>query len=188
MTKETPVDHPILDIIRKRWSPRAFSDLKVSQDDMNKIFEAARWAASSANEQPWSFYYAFHGTEGFKKLWECLDDYNQTWTAKAAVLIASVERKLNSKGQPNDWSRHDVGLADAHILLQATALDIYAHPMAGFKRDKLVETLGLELNFEPVCMIALGYIGKSEKLEEPYRSREKLPRKRKAITDFTKLL
>ncbi len=158
MNHEAPVDHSILEIIRKRWSPRSFSDKNISQDDLNKIFEAARWSASAGNIQPWNYVYAFKGTEGFKKLFDCLDDGNRKWNKNAAVLIASIAKKTTAKGEPNDWAQHDTGMADAHLLLQATSMDIYAHPMAGFYKEKVIEKLQLDAEYEPICMIALGYL------------------------------
>ncbi len=187
--KEAKTTYPVIDLIRKRWSARSFSDKGVSMDELNTLFEAASWAASSGNAQPWQYVYAFTGTDSFTKLWECLDKGNQIWAKRAAVLMASIKRTTDAKtGKENLWAAHDTGMANAHLLLQAVSIDIYAHPMAGFDMDKLRELLALDGQHEPVCMIALGYLDKPGKLEEPFRTREVTPRTRKPILEFTKAL
>jgi nitroreductase len=184
--KEVQTEHPVIELIRKRWSARSFAETMLEQTQLDTLFEAASWAASSGNEQPWQYVYAFRGTEGFEKLWDCLDKGNQIWTKRASVLMASVKRTIIEKSQKeNHWSSHDTGMANAHLFLQAISMDIYPHPMAGFDKDKLTSLLGLTEHQEPVCMIALGYLDSPEKLEEPFRTRELTPRTRKPIESFT---
>ncbi|WP_297090452.1 nitroreductase family protein [uncultured Draconibacterium sp.] len=178
--------HPLLE---KRWSPRSFSAEPVSAEDVNKIFAGASWAASAMNEQPWQYVYALRGTPGFDTLWACLLPGNQPWAKKAAALFASLQRNTYEKNdKPNRFALHDVGMANAQLLLQAGAKGIYGHLMGGFDSEKLSTVLNLKENVSPVCMGALGYLGEPDDLEEPYRSRELAPRTRKALEEFvTKL-
>ena len=178
--------HPL---ILKRWSPRSFSDRPVSKDQMDELFEAARWAASSNNEQPWSYTYAFRGSPGFDSLWECLAPGNQPWTSSAAVLMVAMYRtQFQKSGKSNPWAAHDLGLANAQLILQAAHRDIYGHMMAGFDTEKVKSLLSLEDNIRPACLIALGYLGDPESLNEPYKSRELAPRSRHPIQEFTREL
>jgi nitroreductase len=189
MIKEAKTSYPVIDLIRKRWSARSFSGKNISQNDLNTILEAASWAPSANNEQPWQYYYAFHGSENFQKLWECLLPGNQPWTKNASVLIAAVARKTYAANQKeNPVAIHDLGMANSQLFLQATAMNIYGHPMAGFDKAKLSDFLHLNDQQEAVCMIALGYLDNPEKLEEPFKTREISPRQRKPLEEFaTKL-
>ncbi len=185
MIKEATTNYPVIDLIRKRWSARSFSPQPVSDEQLNTMFEAASWAASSGNEQPWQYYFAHHGTPGFDALWECLDGGNKPWTKNASVLMVSVRRNTSEKtGKENPLSLHDTGMANAHLFLQAISMDIYCHPMAGYDRDKVKTAIGLTEQQEPTCMIAVGYLDAAEKLEEPFKTRELTPRSRKDIADF----
>ena len=187
--KAPEVAYNIHPLIQKRWSPRSFSDQEIAPEQLNELFEAARWAASANNEQPWQYVYAFRGTPAFEQLWNCLKPGNQPWTKDAAVLIVSIERKTFAKnGNANPWSTHDVGMANAQLMLQAADRDIYGHMMAGFDAAQTAALLQLSEEQKPVCMIALGYLGEAEALEEPYKTRELAPRSRHSITEFTREL
>ena len=178
--------HPLLE---KRWSPRAFSPKPVTEEGVNEIFSGASWAPSAMNEQPWQYVYALRGTSGFDTLWDCLATGNQPWTKNAAVLFVALQRNTYEKnGRLNKLAMHDVGMANAQLLLQAGAKDIYGHLMGGFENDKVIEVLNLDENVSPVCMGALGYLGNADSLEEPYRSREKAPRTRKSLEEFVRRL
>lgn len=177
--------HDVLDLIRNRWSPRSFSDKVISQDDLNTILEAAAWAASANNEQPWQYYYASKNNDGFKHIAESLFAGNKPWARHADVLIVAVARTTYQANQTaNPTALHDLGMANAHLLLQAAALDIYGHMMGGFDKAKIAETLALSENQEAVAVIALGYRDEAEKLEEPFRTRELTPRVRKPLSEF----
>ena len=178
--------HPL---IRQRWSPRAFADRPIAPVQMEELIEAARWAASANNEQPWQYVYAFRGTPGFEQLWECLVPGNQAWADRAAVLLVALQRNSFAKsGQANPWATHDLGLANAQLLLQAQYRDIYGHMLAGFVPDKVRTLLQLSADQGPVCMMALGYLGDAEQLAEPFRSRELAPRQRLALTTISRVL
>jgi nitroreductase len=189
MIKDATTHYPVIDLIRKRWSARSFSDKNISENDLKTILEAASWAPSANNEQPWQYFYSFQGNDGFQKLWECLLPGNQPWTKKASVLIAAVARKTYAANQKdNPVAIHDLGMANAQLFLQALSMNIYGHPMAGFDKGKLSSLLKLNDQQEAVCMIALGYLDDPEKLEEPFKTRELSPRQRKPLEEFaTKL-
>lgn len=176
--------HPL---IKKRWSPLAFADKPISTEQMEELFEAASWAASAFNEQPWQYIYAHQGTEGFEQLWSCLSSGNQPWTKSASVLFVAAKKNTFSKnGKSNQWAAHDLGMANAQLLLQAVHRDIYGHLMAGFDNAKIKTLLNLGDNFTPICMGALGYLGEADTLEGKYKTRELSPRSRKTIQEFTK--
>ena len=185
--KAAHTQYNVASFITERFSPRAFSEKSISEDVMNTIFEAASWAPSSLNEQPWVYHFAHKNTEGFKKLADCLMPGNHVWAQHAAVLVVTVARKtFASNGHPNGAAEHDLGMANATLLLQARALDVYAHPMGGFFKDKAAAVLGLDENSAPICMLALGYLGSPEQLEEPFKSRELSGRTRKSLDQFVK--
>ena len=178
-------EYPVLELIKNRWSARAFADTPLTDETVHTLFEAASWAASANNEQPWQYIYAHRGTPGFDQLWNCLMPGNQPWAKNAAVLILSVARKTYAaNGNPNAYSWHDLGMANATLFLQATAMDIYGHPMAGFSKDKAKEALQLTDDQEAVCMIALGYLAAPEVLEEPFLTREVTARTRKELKEI----
>lgn len=173
-------------LIEKRRSIRAFSDKEISKDEMLTIVEAARWAPSSMNEQPWRYRYAFRGTEGFQTLWGCLVPSNQQWTDKAAVLMVCIAKKNFSRnGKPNRHYMHDCGLANENLFFQAISMDIYSHPMGGFDMELTKNNLQLADDEEPVCFIALGYKGEASQLEEPNRAKETETRTRKSMDEIS---
>ncbi|MBE9464034.1 nitroreductase family protein [Dyadobacter subterraneus] len=178
-------EHDVLDLIKNRWSPRSFSDKVIPENDLHTILEAAGWAASANNEQPWQYYYASKGHDGFVQITESLAGGNKPWAQHADVLIVSVARKTFEANQSeNGAAMHDLGMANAHLLLQASALNIYSHMMGGFDKAKISETLDLTENQFPVAIIALGYLDEAEKLEEPFKTRELSPRVRKPLNEF----
>ena len=186
MEKPATTDYPIEAILRRRWSPRAFSDKAVEADKLRKLFEAARWAPSSFNEQPWSFIVATkdHPDE-YGQLLSCLMEKNQQWARLAPVLAVSVAKLAFEKtGKPNRHAFHDVGLAMGSMLVQATALGLFVHQMAGFSPEKVREIYGVPDGFEPVAAIAIGYPADSDVLPESFRQQEVGPRSRKPISSF----
>jgi nitroreductase len=186
MEKTAVTDYPIEEILRRRWSPRAFSDRIVEPEKLQSLFEAARWAPSSFNEQPWSFIVATkQKPEEHTRLLSCLVEGNQRWARLAPVLMVSVA-KLNFEktGKPNRHAFHDVGLAMGNMLVQATALGLAVHQMAGFSPEKVREIYEVPDSFEPVAAIAIGYPGELEALPEPLRERELGSRSRKPISSF----
>lgn len=178
--------HPVIDLIKDRWSPRSFFQEEIEQNDLDTILEAASWAPSANNEQPWHYIYAHRGTPGYDTLKSCLAPSNRVWAKDAGVLIAAIVRKtFTATEKENRTAMHDLGMANANLILQALTMNIYGHLMGGFDKEKLTADLGLTTDQEPVCMIALGFLDVPEKLEEPLRTRETQVRQRKALEEFT---
>ena len=185
--KKAKTSHNILDVIKNRWSPRSFDDKQVDKSDLAKLFEAARWAPSSFNEQPWSFIVANRELEEtYNKLREILVPFNESWAKTAPVLALSVAKKhFDKNNNKNAHARHDVGLATGNLLAQATELDLYVHQMAGFDSDKAVDLFNIpDDTHEPVTAFAIGYLGKPDQLSGDLARQEKNPRSRKQISDF----
>ena len=187
--KVAETKYPVLDLMKNRWSTRSFSPKEISEQEINTLLEAASWAASANNEQPWEYVYAHKGTEGFETLKNTLMAGNSPWAKDAAVLVAAIAHTVfNANGKPNATALHDLGLANSNLLLQAISINIYAHVMGGFEQDKLRQALDLTEQQQAVCVIALGYLDVPEKLEEPYRGREITGRTRKRLNEFSKRL
>jgi len=186
MEKPAETQYPIHDLLRRRWSPRAFSDRRVDPAIMRSLLEAARWAPSSYNEQPWSFIVATRDDPvEFGRLLSCLVEGNIQWAQHAPVLMVSVARLyFEDDGKPNRHAFHDVGLAVANLIVQATALGLVVHQMAGIFPDKIRELYGIPEGYEAVAGIALGYPGDPQSLPEELRKRELAPRERKPLTEF----
>lgn len=186
MEKPAGAAHPIHDVIARRWSPRAFDERPVEQATLKSLFEAARWAPSSNNEQPWRFIVASKETStDYDRLFACLVEGNRKWAFRAPVLILSVASLLfEDDGKPNRHALHDTGMAAENFVLQATALGLQAHQMAGFDTQKARETCLIPTGFDPVAMIALGYPGDPAVLPDYLREREIKPRERQPIGDF----
>jgi nitroreductase len=177
---------PILALLRHRWSPRAFADRPVEPEKLCSVLEAARWAPSSYNEQPWSFIVATQGDAAeFDRLLACLVEFNQPWARLAPVLMLSVARmNFCRAGRANRHALHDVGLAVGNLVVQATALGLYAHQMAGIHIERARELYSIPAGYEPVAGIALGYLGDPSSLPERLRERESAPRCRKPQAEF----
>ena len=183
--KEAKVNTDVHPLIQKRWSPLAFTDKAISDNQLEELFEAASWAASAYNEQPWEYIYAHRGTKGFAKLWKCLAEGNQPWTKSASAIFVALKRDTFSKnGKPNSWAAHDLGMANAHLMLQAVHRDIYGHFMAGFDVSSVRMTFDIGESVTPICMGVLGYLGDADDLGEAYKVRELSPRSRKPVLSF----
>ncbi|MBW8878725.1 MAG: nitroreductase family protein [Acidobacteria bacterium] len=181
--KQAVTRYPVDPLIRERWSPRAFADRPVDRETLGSLLEAARWAASCNNEQPWIFIVARkEDGPAFERILRCLVPGNQAWAQSAPVLMVSLARTtFASNGQPNRHALHDVGAATAQLTLQATALGLAVHPMAGIDRDCIRAEFALPDDVEPVAGIAVGWPGDPETLPERLREREKAPRERKSL-------
>jgi nitroreductase len=186
MEKPAETQYPIHELLKRRWSPRAFSNRIVEPDTLRSLLEAARWAPSSYNEQPWSFIVATKDDPvEFGRLLSCLVEGNIQWAQHAPVLMVSVARlSFEEDGKPNRHAFHDVGQAAANLTVQATALGLFVHQMAGILPDKVRALYGVPEQYEPVAAIALGYPGDPQSLPERLRNRELAPRERKPLTEF----
>jgi nitroreductase len=186
MEKLADTAYPIEPVLQQRWSPRAFANCPVERDKLLRLWEAARWAASCANQQPWYFLVATKDEEAeYARLLSCLRETNQQWASHAPVLMVSVAKlAFDMNGQPNRYALHDVGLAVANLIVQATVLGLYVHQMAGFYPDKVRELYGVPDGFEPVAGLVLGYPGDPAILSEELRQREMAPRTRNPLDTF----
>ena len=181
MEKPAQTDLPLHDLLRRRWSPRAFADRSVASEALRTLIEAARWAPSAMNEQPWRFLVADRDNRvEFERMLACLVPGNQRWAKHAPVLILTVAQTSFARNQkPNPHAWHDVGLAIATLTVQATALGLSVHQMGGIDRDAIRETYGIPDGFEPVTAVAIGYPGEPDTLEDDLAERERAPRSRK---------
>jgi nitroreductase len=186
MKKPAPVTEPILDVLRERWSARAFGTQPVAVADLRAMLEAARWAPSSANEQPWHFIVARReDAPRFAALLACLAPSNQRWAKDAGALLVVVTRtQFVRHGKPNAHAWHDAGLALAHLLLEATARGLATHPMAGFDAAAARTAGAIPAGFDPVTMVAVGHYGPYEALPEDLQTRELAPRQRRPLSEF----
>ncbi len=186
MEKPASTDHPIHDLLRRRWSPRAFDPRPVEPEQLLSLLEAARWAPSSSNEQPWHFIIATRDDhETFGRLAGCLRRGNRRWAPRAPVLLLAVARLFfEADNDPNSHAWHDLGLAVGNLLAQATALGLMVHQMAGFYRDQAREAFAIPEGYAPVTVIALGYPGDPRALPDDLQQRERQPRERQPLTAF----
>jgi nitroreductase len=186
MEKPAPANYPIEAEIKRRWSPRAFSDRMVESEKLLSLWEAARWAPSSYNEQPWYFLVATKDDEAeYQKMLSCLVEGNQQWARTAPVLMISVAKLAFAKnGKPNRHAFHDVGLAVASLIFEATDLDLFVHQMAGFSPEKVRELFAVPQGFEPVAAIAIGYGVDVDEVPDDLKEREEAPRERKPLASF----
>ena len=185
MGKPADTQYPTHDLLRQRWSPRAFDDRPLEPEKLRSLFEAARWAPSSNNEQPWRFLVATkeNSTE-YDRLFACLLEGNQKWAHRAPVLLLSVATLQFEDGSPNRHALHDTGMAVENLVLQATALGLVAHQMAGFRIDQARTDCKIPEGYEPAAIIAVGYPGDPIKLPDRLRVRETQPRVRKPLTEW----
>lgn len=179
MEKSTEFASPVLDVIQKRRSRRAYADKMVEPEKIHSLFEAARWAPSSLNEQPWFYVYATRDQDLWNKIFESLKEGNKVWARNAPLLIASFARKNFIRfDSPNPSAKYDVGAANAFLSLQAAHLGLNVHQMAGFDEKNIVNSLGVPDRYEPVIVMAIGYPGDVGSLPENLKAREMAPRER----------
>jgi nitroreductase len=186
MSKSAVTDHPVQEVIANRWSPYAFADRPVSKATLLSLFEAARWAASSYNEQPWSYIVATREEpQEFEKLLSCLVEGNQVW-AKAAPVLALGCTSLNFvlNGQPNAAAVHDLGLASGNLVLEATARGLAVHQMIGIVPARARVVYQIPDGVQPLTGIAIGYVGDPAALPEKLRPRDLTNRTRKPLAQF----
>jgi nitroreductase len=180
MQKSASIEKPLVDVIQQRRSSRAYAETLLDQEKIQALFEAARWAPSSNNEQPWAYIYATKDqSELWGKLFATLMDGNKIWAERAPLLILSMTRKnFISNGKPNSSAKYDLGAANAFLSLQATHLGLNVHQMGGFDREKAKTELNIPDTHEAAVMMAIGYLGNVELLPDFLQEREVAPRAR----------
>jgi len=186
MSKPAPTDHPVHEIIRQRWSPRAFGDKPIPAEVLRSLFEAARWAPSSSNEQPWAFLVASRDeTEAHSRILSTLVEFNQTWAKHASLLgIAVSALAFARNGNANRNAFYDTGAAMAYLTMEATARGLFVHQMAGFDPHKAIDVLSIPAGWEPIAAFVVGYSGDPQSLPETLRERELAERTRKPLKEF----
>jgi nitroreductase len=184
--KKASTDYPIHELLAERWSPYIFEDRPVPEADLRSLFEAARWAPSSYNEQPWSYIVATKDDpEQFQRLLSCLVDGNQVWAKVAPVLaLGVVSLRFARNAKDNRAAVHDLGLAAGNLLLEATTRGLYVHQMIGILPDKAREIYGIPEGFEAWTGLAIGYNGDPTSLPDQLRERDLAPRQRKPLREF----
>ena len=151
---------------------------------MRRIFEAARWAPSSFNEQPWRFMVGIKGDETWDKLYECLVEFNRKWAVNAPVLVLAIGNTVSSKGGPNRVYQYDVGQSMAYITFQAETEGLAVHQMGGFSKEKARELFAIPDDHAPIAMMAIGYQGSPESLDPNFAEMERAPRERKLLNEL----
>ncbi len=186
MEKIAETQVPIHELMRRRWSPRAYKESPVEPEKLLGLFEAARWAASAGNRQPWAFLVATKEDPiKYDDMLGVLVESNQAWASKAPVLILTLAQTTSEKdGKPNRHGFYDLGQAVANLSLEATAQGLSTHQMAGFNVELARERFAVPDGWEPASIIALGYSGDPHSLTEKLREREIARRQRKPLGAF----
>ena len=186
MNRPADAHFEIIDPILQRWSPRAFSDRSVAPEAIQQLLEAARWAPSCFNEQPWRFLIATKDEpKEFERMLACLVEGNQVWAKSAPVLMLTfASTKFSRNGHKNRHAWHDVGLAIGQMGIQATTMGLSMHQMAGIQGSKIGEVYRIPGDFEPVTAIALGYLGAPNTLPDHLLEMERGPRRRNLQSEF----
>jgi nitroreductase len=184
--KQAPAIDGVLPAVLARWSPRSFADRDVSPADLRTVFEAARWAASSFNEQPWRFIVGLRNSLTYKKIFSTLIGFNQNWAGAAPVLIlGAAKTKFSHNGADNRNALYDLGAASSYLTLQAASLGLTTHQMAGFDPAAARQALEIPEEYTFGAVIALGYQGEPSALPHPdLIAQETVPRTRKQLSEF----
>ncbi|WP_193597270.1 nitroreductase family protein [Microbacterium sp. YJN-G] len=188
LDRTAPTEHPVLDVLAERWSPRAFDPATpIDEAKFASALEAARWAPSSGNSQPWRFIVARRGSALHHGIHSALMGFNQAWAGDAAVLLVAVAETATDEGTPIHHAAYDLGQAVAHLSVQAHHDGLVVHQMGGFVAQRIREIAGLDERFAPMTVLAIGELGDPASLPEPLQQREVAPRVRRPI-DATVLL
>lgn len=176
---------PVIDSLAERWSPRSFDAAhSFPEGALRGILEAARWAPSANNSQPWRFIIARRGGENFQRIADALAGFNTVWAANAAALIVNVAEISDADGKTRPWAEYDLGQAVANLTVQATAEGLHAHQMGGFDREAISAAFSLEARFTPISITAIGMLGSADELPDVLKEREQAPRTRLQLDDL----
>lgn len=186
MEKQAAAEHEIHPLLLKRWSPRAFVERELSEDQILSLLEAARWSPSCFNDQPWRYMVAPRGRgDGFARLLSTLSETNQSWAKRAGLLLLGVaSSQFEHNGKPNVHGRYDLGQAGALLTVQAESMGLRVHQMAGFDSGRARAEFDIPVGFEPVVAIAVGYPDDPAVLPDTLREREYAARKRKPLSQI----
>ena len=185
MTQSAVTNPPIHTLLQTRWSPRAFAPTPVAPAQILSLLEAARWSASAINVQPWSFVVVPKDDEdAFARLFGTLAEGNQVWVQHVPLLVLAVAQQQREPGKPNPYALYDLGQAVAHLSIQATALGLYVHQLAGFNPDQARSAFAIPEEYVPFTVIAIGTLGDPDALPEPLHTRELAERTRKPLGSF----
>ncbi len=183
--KPAPTTQPLADNIQQRWSPRAFDPARaISEDSLTALMEAAHWAPSCMNEQPWRYLLAdkHRHPDSWQRLLGCLVEKNQLWAQQAPLLIlAASVTHFNNSDKTNPWAAYDTGASAQNLALQATALGLVTHSMGGFDKTKLQQQFALPADIIPWAVIAVGYQASADSLNDEFRQKELAERQRSAL-------
>jgi nitroreductase len=185
MSKIALTDHPIQQALSHRWSPYAYAERPVADEDLRSLFEAARWAASAYNEQPWRYLVARRSDgEQYDRVLSCLVEANQAWAKQAPVLVITVVAETYARnGKPNRGAPHDVGLAAGNLCAEATARGLHVHQMGGILPDRARELFDIPEGFRAITGLAIGYAADPADLDAETRAKETSPRSRRPLAE-----
>ncbi len=184
MNKSANNNYDIHPLLEQRWSPRTFSHAAITDDEVMRLFEAARWAPSSNNIQPWRFIFARKGTDAYQRMYDLLAEFNQGWVDSPVLVFAAI-KKTTPDGKDNYHALHDLGLAASLMTVQAQSMDIAVHQMAGFDHAKAAELYEIPDDYHFATAIAIGkYGGDPDELSDKLQEQEKAPRERKPLKDI----
>jgi nitroreductase len=185
MHNPAPTEHPVHEVIQNRWSPRAFGDKTIPADVLRSLFEAARWAPSSNNQQPWAYIVATRDDkENFDKILSVLVAFNAGWAKEASALAIAVAQLNFANGNPNRNAYYDVGAASLQLSIEATTRGLVVHQMAGYDHEKAGQVFNIPADWDAIAVIAIGYPGDPKSLPAPLNEREVAPRSRKPLSSF----
>ncbi|RXG17635.1 nitroreductase [Leeuwenhoekiella aestuarii] len=186
ITKITPTDYDVIDVIKTRWSPRAFDDVPVSESEVKQLLEAGRWASSSYNQQPWRIIYGIKGDAVYDRILSCLIPFNQDWAKHAQVLMVTAYKKTNFDGDAYFHALHDLGLFMGNLVIQANHNGIAVHQMGGIDQEKAHQEFEFTSDFGVATAVAIGrYGGDPDQLSDDLKEQEvEKMRERKPVDAF----
>ena len=172
-------------LITDRWSPRAFDKRTVGYDKIHLLFEAAKWAPSARNAQPWRFIFATNEMPDYKVFIDLMSEANQSWATTAPLLVMPLAQVISTyKNRPNRLAFYETGMAVGNLLTQATAMGLMVHQLSGYDEERAKEILVIPTRYEPMSILAIGYKGEPAKLPSDVAAWEKRERTRLEISKF----
>ncbi len=182
--KKTKNKYPLIKELEKRWSPRAYSEKVVEKEKLHTLFEAARWAPSASNLQPWNFIIGFKGDSTYDRIMKCLVEFNQLWAKTAPVLIISVAKIIDDSNKINKSYAYDLGQAVAHLSIQASSMGLFIHQMTGLNIEAMSLEFKIPVNFKIMTVFTVGYLGDANQLPPKLEKLEYGERIRKDFDEF----